>query len=77
MRIFDVTPDKFNVYQMWLDVVNKRRNHPCTGMDRPLGFQKAGAHRFQDNWHMEDGKALSPNIGRLYPPFLVLISIRD
>jgi hypothetical protein len=39
---------------------------PCTGLDRPWGFWKAVASRFQDKWQMVRSWALRS--GRLYPP---------
>jgi len=51
---------------------------PVTGLDRPWGFNKAEAPRFQDNRHMKVVGSSALLIGHLYPEevFLVLISFR-
>jgi len=48
------------------------------GLDRPRGFQKAEAARFQDNWHMKVVRLSAPRTGLFHPQemFLVHISIR-
>jgi len=40
---------------------------PVTELDRPLGFHKIEAPRFQDNGHMKVIRLSSLRTGRLYP----------
>ena len=56
----------------------KRQSNPITGLDRPWGFHKAEAPRFQDNLHMKVARLSTLSTGRLYPQeiSLVLISVR-
>jgi hypothetical protein len=42
------------------------KSNPITGLDRPLGFQKVEAPRFQDNRHMKVVRLSALLIGRLY-----------
>ena len=44
------------------------QENPITGLDRPLAFQEAGAHRFPESRHMKLASLSAPRIGRLYPP---------
>jgi hypothetical protein len=42
-------------------------SNPCTGLDRPWGFQKAEAPRFQDNRHMKVVRKSALRTCQLYP----------
>jgi hypothetical protein len=48
--------------------VKQRQRNPITGLDRPLGFQKAEAPRFLYNRHMKEVRVSALRTGRLYPP---------
>ena len=45
-----------------------KESNPCTGLDRPWGFQEPGVPRFHDNRHMKVVRLLPLRTGRLYPP---------
>jgi hypothetical protein len=45
----------------------KRQSNPCAGLDRPWGFQKVEAPRFQDSRHVKLVSLSVPRIGRLKP----------
>ena len=55
---------KLNMFitKMW------RYSNPCTGLDRPLGFQEVEAPRFRDNRLMKVVRLSALLTGRLYPP---------
>jgi hypothetical protein len=57
----------------------KGKANPFTVLDRPWGFHKLEALRFQDNRHMKVVRLSAVLTGHLYPReiFLVLISVRD
>jgi len=38
-----------------------------TGLERPGGFQKVEAPRFQDNWHMKVLRLSALHTGHFYP----------
>jgi len=44
------------------------KSHPCTGLDRPWGFQEVEAPRFQDNQHMKVERLSVLRTDCLYPP---------
>jgi hypothetical protein len=46
----------------------KRRNIPCTGLDRPWGFQEFQAVRFPDSWHMKVVRLSALRTRRINPP---------
>ena len=54
----------------------KKKSNPCTGLDRPSGFQEIEVPRFED---MNVVRLSVQRTGRLYPQeiFLVLISVRE
>ena len=57
---------------------NPLTSNPIAGLDRPRGFQKLEAPRFQDNQHMKVVRLLALRTGRLCSQeiFLVLIFVR-
>ena len=63
---------------MSIDIVRGKRN-PWTGLDRPWGFQKAEAPRFQVIRHVNAVRLSAPRTGHLYPQeiFLVFIYIAE
>ena len=46
----------------------ERYSNLITGLDRPWGFQKVEAPRFQDNQHMKVVRLSALGTDRLYPP---------
>ena len=46
----------------------QRYNNPCTGQDRPWGFQELEAPIFQDNRYMKKVSLSALLTGCLYPP---------
>ena len=44
-----------------------KKNNPITGLDRPRGFHKVEAPRFQDNLHMKVVRLSALRTSRLYP----------
>jgi len=62
------------------DVTRQEKSYitPCTGLDRPWGFQEVEASKFHDNCQMEVVRLSALHNSRLYlqEMFLVLISIR-
>ena len=57
---------------------NEMSCNPCTGLDRPWGFQEAEIPRFQDSRHMKVVRlaAYAPTAFTPQEIFLVLISVR-
>jgi len=49
-------------------LILSRNSNPITGLDRPWGFQKVEASRFQDNRHMNVVRLSVLFTGRPYPP---------
>ena len=53
------------------------KSNPCTGLDRPGGFQEVETPRFQDSRHMEVVRLPALNTGRLQPQLIFLVLISD
>ena len=54
------------------------QNHPCTGMERPLGFQEVEAPLFPDSRYMKVVRLSDLGSSRFYPEEIlpVLMSLR-
>ena len=64
MYLHDCIPNKNTVN--WAPC--HEQSNPITGLDRPWGFQKLEAPRFQDNRHMKVVSLSALRTGRLYTP---------
>jgi hypothetical protein len=70
-----VKPRTTFVWHAFLWFLSKRWSNPCKGLERPWGFQEIEALRFHDSRRIKV-VSLTLRTGRLYPPVLVLISLR-
>jgi hypothetical protein len=71
----DLAPMKLETWKVYIKVT---WGNPCTGLDRPWGFQEVKAHTLHDNQHMKVVRLLALPTGHLIPQeiFLVLIFVR-
>ena len=63
----------FRTFQQWrkYPVGAKKRvklKNPITGPNRPIGFHRVEAPRFQDSRHMKEVRLSAAGTGRLYSP---------